>query len=64
MQITNVQQIYDWSLKKRSVFISSQGCWTGIKPASWVISMQARTVCDLVTRGVVYYCVKKEDFDE
>jgi hypothetical protein len=63
--ITNAQQVYDWALKRKSVFIEYRGsCWGGIKPASWVISMQARTLCRLISNGHVYYCVKKEDFDD
>jgi hypothetical protein len=63
--ITNIHQIYELSLDRKSVFIEYKGsCWGGIKPASWVISLQGRTLCELINRGQVYYCINKKDFDE
>lgn len=64
-QITNVQQIYDWALKKRSVCYSVSG-WAHdwIRPASWVISMQGRILCEMVSAGRLYHVVKKEYWDE
>ena len=65
IMITNVQQVYDWSLQKRSVFIEYRGsCWGGIRPASWVISMQARTLSKLINDGYVYYCIRKENLND
>ena len=63
-QITNVHQIYEWALKKRSVYIDWKCCWGGLKPASWVISMQGRILCDMINHGQIFYAVKEEDFDE
>ena len=63
--ITNVQQVYDWALERKSIFIEYKGgCWGGIKPASWIISMQARTLCIFINAGQVYYCINKKDYDE
>lgn len=63
-QITNVQQIYDWALKRKSVCYSVSGlAYNWIRPAAWVISMQGRILCEMVTAGRLYHVVKKEDFE-
>ena len=59
----NVEQIYERSMEHKAIFFITYN-YVRFYPASWLISMQARTLCDWISKGYLYHCVKKEDFND
>lgn len=56
-QIKTLQELEDASHLKESV-ITSFNC---MMPATWVFSLQGRTICEYIRRGLYIYKGKKND---
>jgi hypothetical protein len=52
IQIKSVEEIYDLASEAKSVYVAQ--IWNRTQPASWMISMQARTLVRWIRMGYIF----------